>query len=126
MRWIARFLRPFFHRPELESQLDKELRFHFDTMVADLTARGVAPEEARGRAALEFGGVAQVKEECRDARGTRGLEDLRHDVRYALRTLRRSPGFVLVSVLSLALGIGADSAVFSVIDAALLKALPVR
>jgi predicted permease len=108
-----------------EADLDKELRYHFDRMVRDAIAAGVAPEEARRRARLEFGGLDQVKEECRDVRG-RWLEDFGKDLRYTLRTLKTNPGFAAIAVTSLALGIGANSAIFSLIDAVMLRSLPVR
>lgn len=120
MTWINRLLR---HR-EVERHLDKELRFHFDEMVSELCAKGATRDEALRVARLQFGGLEQVKEDCRDARGTRWVEDLGADLRYAWRGLRKSPGFALVAVASLALGIGANTAVFSVLDYLMLRLLP--
>src|SRR5215831_6478621 len=108
----------------METQLEKELRFHLDQHAADLIAHGVDPAEAHRKARLAIGGPEQVKEGCRDARGTRWLEDLVHDLRYALRTLRQRPAFTAVALLTLALGSGATTVMFTVINGVLLKPLP--
>lgn len=122
MSWLGRLIR----RGKMEKQLDKELLFHLEQHAADLIARGHDPEEARRLARLEIGGPEQVKEECRDARGTRWVEDFFQDVRYALRTLRQRPGFAAVALLTLALGTGATTVMFSLINGVLLKPFPYR
>lgn len=107
----------------MEDELEKELRFHLDQHASDFIARGLTPDEARRESRLALGGAEQVKEECRDARGTRWLEDLAQDTRHALRSFRQKPGFAAVTVMILALGIGATTAMFAVVNSVLLRPL---
>src|SRR5918912_902168 len=120
MTWWHRL----FRRRKYEAELEKELRFHLDQHRSELIAQGYSPEEARRQARLALGGPEQVKESCRDARGTRWLEDLLQDFRYAARRLRSNLGFTAVSVLTLALGIGATTAIFSAVNPILFEPLP--
>jgi putative ABC transport system permease protein len=107
-------------RDDPEGQLDEELRFHFDREVEKLLKAGFSRDQALRRARLSFGGVEQVKEECRDARGVRLLENLQQDFLYGLRLLAKSPSFAGLAILTLTLGIGANTAIFSMVNALLL------
>jgi len=115
----------WFRRGALERSLDRELQYHFDRRVADLTAAGIPEPEARRRVVVELG-LAQVREEVRDVWLTRWLRDFLYDLRYSARSLRRSPGFTAAILLSLALGICATTAIYSLVDQVILHALLVR
>jgi putative ABC transport system permease protein len=121
MTWWQRVRR----RGRLEDELDAELRFHFDRLVADFIADGLSEEDARRRARAEFGGVETIKDACRDARGTRWVHDLTQDVRFAARLLLKERRVTLVAVLALALGIGVNNTLFTVVNAICLRGLPV-
>ncbi len=111
-------------RRALDAELDRELRAHLEQHVADLLKEGHAPEDARREANLVLGGEQQVKERCRDARGTRWLEELLQDGRHAIRALRKQPAFAAVALATLALGSGATTVIFTVVNGVLLKPLP--
>ena len=126
-RWrytIPLRLRSLFRRRQAERELTDELADHVERETAERIRRGAAPADARREALVAFGGVEQHKEGVRDARGWRPLENLVSDTRYSLRALRRNPGFTAAAVLVLGLGLGASTAVFSVLDAVLLSELP--
>ena len=118
--------RSLLFRSDVERELEKELSFHLDQEIEEGRKHGLSVEEARTVALKRLGGVTQIQEECRDMRGTNFFESLSQDVRYALRTLANSPGFTFVIVYTLALSIGATSAIVSVIDGVLLRPLPYR
>jgi len=111
-------------RKRFEAEMDDEMRFHLETFEKDLVQSGVSPAEARRRAVIEFGSVETKKEECREARGLSLLDEMVRNVRFALRLLRRSPGFAATIILTLGLCIGANTAIFSVVDAVLFRPLP--
>jgi len=113
-------------RDRMERDLERELRDHVERRTADLVRSGLSLEEARRQAAIQFGGMASVQEDVRDTWAWQWLDNLARDVRFAARMLRQSPGFTATVMLSLALGIGANTAIFSVLHALVLRSLPVR
>ena len=117
-------LRSVFRRDAVERELDDELRFHFEQQVSSYERRGLTHDAAVRQARLDFGTFDRAREEHRDARGVRLLDDLRRDVVFATRQFRRSPGFVVAAILCLALGIGATTTIVSVVNTILLRPLP--
>jgi predicted permease len=123
---LRSWLRATFRRSHLEHDMDVELSFHLETYTDNLVRGGIPRDEAFRRARREFGGIERTKEECRDARGITLVESFFQDLRFAIRTLRKSPAFTAIAILTLALGIGANAAIFGLVDSALLRAVPFR
>lgn len=121
MNWLRRL----FTRDRLERELDAEMAFHVEEEAARLQEDGVPPDEARRRALAAFGGLEPIREQARDARGTQWVLDLSRDLQYAVRMMRRAPVFAATALLSLAIGIGANAAIYSLIDALVVRPLPV-
>ena len=122
-RRVRAYMRPLFARRDTEAELDEELRFHLDAEIAERVRRGMTPDAARTSALRDFGGVSRFKEECRDAWSTRVIDELTRDARYGLRALRRAPAFTAVAVLTVALGVGAATTIYSVVQS-VLRPLP--
>src|SRR4030095_5381166 len=120
--WLGSVLR----RSKVEKEMASEMEFHLAVRRDDLIRRGLSPDEASRHARLEFGGCERYKEECRESLGLRLLDQLRGDLRYAWRQLGKTPTFTILAVAILAIGIGANTAIFSAIDAFLLRMLPVQ
>src|SRR2546430_1458408 len=127
MRWYYKLplrLRSIFHKNRAELDLSEELQFHLQNQIDEYVAQGMNPKEARHTALRSLGGIEQAKEECRDARKVNLIENFLQDARFGLRMLRRSPGFSLLAILCLTLGIGANAAVFSWMEGILFRPYP--
>src|SRR5580693_1192298 len=123
---LGSWLRATFHRSRAEREMDAELRFHIEAYADDLIRGGMPRDEALRRARIEFGGMERAKEECRDATGANFFDSLVADIRFAVRMSRTSPGFAVAAVLTIALGVGANAAIYGLVDSAFLRGVPFR
>ena len=121
MSWVNRL----FRRNSKDKDIDKELRFHIEEQTSDNIATGMNPEHARREALIAFGGTQQISEQCRRARTVQWVDDFLQDLRFGLRMLRKDPGYTLAAIVALGIGIGANTAIFSLYDSVALQQLPV-